>query len=44
MDHDIPDQAVARFITPTDERVESTLERVGQTILPTIGIKVGWLF
>jgi hypothetical protein len=40
----VEDQLVTKFIEPTDERVESTLERVGQTILPTIGIKMGWLF
>ena len=44
VDSDIPDAVVERFTKPTDERVESTLERVGQTILPTIGIKIGWLF
>ena len=32
------------YIEPTDAKVESTLEKVGQTILPTIGIKIGWLF
>lgn len=44
VDDDIPDEVVNRFVTPTDERVQETLERVGQTILPTIGIKMGWLF
>ncbi|HEX6275852.1 MAG TPA: hypothetical protein VFZ53_22575 [Polyangiaceae bacterium] len=44
VDDSVPDAVVDRFVTPTDERVEETLERVGQTILPTIGIKVGWLF
>ena len=39
-------QALAdeQFIEPTDAKVEETLEKVGQTILPTIGIKIGWLF
>jgi hypothetical protein len=32
------------YIEPTDAKVESTLEKVGQTILPTVGIKIGWLF
>lgn len=40
----VPDAIVERFVTPTDERVRSTLERVGQTILPTVGFKLGWLF
>jgi hypothetical protein len=44
VDDDIPDPVVDQFVTPTDERVQETLERVGQTILPTIGIKMGWLF
>jgi hypothetical protein len=44
VDPRIPQAVVDRYVTPTDERVESTLERVGQTILPTIGIKMGWLF
>jgi hypothetical protein len=33
-----------QLIEPTDEMVQDTLEKVGQTILPTIGIKIGWLF
>ena len=44
VDDSVPDAVVDRFVTPTDQRVEETLERVGQTILPTIGIKIGWLF
>jgi hypothetical protein len=40
----VPQAVIDNFVTPTDERVESTLERVGQTILPTVGIKMGWLF
>ena len=32
------------FVEPADARVRDTLERVGQTVLPTIGIKMGWLF
>jgi hypothetical protein len=38
------DQVIQQYIAPTDARVKDTLERVGQTILPTIGIKIGWLF
>lgn len=44
VDADIPDQVVDQFVTPTDKRVQETLERVGQSVLPTIGIKMGWLF
>jgi hypothetical protein len=33
-----------QLIEPTDEMVQDTLEKVGQTILPTFGIKIGWLF
>jgi hypothetical protein len=33
-----------QYVEPTDARVESTLDKVGQTILPTLGIKMGWLF
>jgi hypothetical protein len=33
-----------QYVEPTDARVHSTLEKVGQTILPTVGIKMGWLF
>jgi hypothetical protein len=40
----VEDQIVEKFIAPTDARVESTLERLAQTILPTFGIKMGWLF
>ena len=44
VDSQIPQEVVDQFTGPTDERVESTLENVGQTILPTIGLKIGWLF
>ena len=44
VDPRIPDQVVDQYVTPTDERVASTLEKLGQTMLPTIGIKMGWLF
>ncbi len=40
----LQDLADEQYIAPTDQKVESTLEKVGQTILPTIGIKIGWLF
>jgi hypothetical protein len=44
VDSDLPDEVVSQFTRQTDERVASTLERVGQTIIPTVGIKMGWLF
>ena len=44
VDSQIPREVVDQFTGPTDDRVESTLERVGQTIIPTVGIKMGWLF
>ncbi|HVR19825.1 MAG TPA: hypothetical protein VMS65_09015, partial [Polyangiaceae bacterium] len=44
VDPRIPAQVVDQYVTPTDERVASTLEKLGQTMLPTIGIKMGWLF
>ena len=44
VDPRVPQQVVDQYVTPNDERVARTLEKLGQTMLPTIGIKMGWLF
>ena len=42
-DSDLPDAVIDQFIDPTDEKVESTLERVGRTIVPAFHVRIGWL-
>lgn len=39
----IPAQLKATFIDPNDAKVRSSLDKVGRTIIPTFGIKIGWL-
>jgi len=40
---DVPDAVVDRYILPIDQKVRSTLEKVGRSPLPTLGIQLGWL-
>jgi hypothetical protein len=40
---DVPQEVVKQYLDPTARAVQDTLERVGQTTLPTIGVCVGWL-
>ncbi|MBN2195372.1 MAG: hypothetical protein JW751_21315 [Polyangiaceae bacterium] len=39
----VPQAVVDAYVTPTNEKVKDTLKRVGQTILPTINLRIGWL-
>lgn len=40
---DVPAMLVDRYILPIDQKVRSTLEKVGRSPLPTLGIQLGWL-
>lgn len=32
-----------QYVKPTDDRVRSTLETIGRTIIPTFNVRIGWL-
>ena len=38
----LPAQYVQQYITPNDEKVRSTLDKIGHTVIPTINVKIGW--
>jgi hypothetical protein len=40
---DVPDMVVDRYILPVDQKVRSTLEKVGRSPIPTLGMQLGWL-
>jgi hypothetical protein len=40
----VPPQLVAQYVTPNDQKVHDTLDKVGRTILPTLNVRLGWLF
>lgn len=40
---DVPDAVVDRYILPIDQKVRSTLEAVGRSPVPTLGLQIGWL-
>jgi hypothetical protein len=40
----IVDQVQAQYIDPIDQDVEDTLHTVGKTPLPTVNLRIGWLF
>jgi hypothetical protein len=40
----VPPELVARYVDPNDEAVRESLDRMGRTVLPTVGIRIGWLF
>lgn len=39
----VPPPLVDTYVTPTDEKVRQTLDKVGQTPLPTFNLRIGWL-
>ena len=39
----VPQELVDALVTPNDEKVRSTLDRVGQSPLPTFNVRIGWL-
>jgi len=40
---DVPEEILKQYLDPTARTVKDTLERVGQAIIPTVGLSVGWL-
>jgi hypothetical protein len=40
----VPPQVVEQYVKPNDKKVQDTLDTVGRTILPTLNLKIGWLF
>jgi len=40
---DVPQEVLKQYLDPTARSVKDTLERVGQALIPTIGLSVGWL-
>lgn len=40
----VKDQFVAQFVTPNDQKVHDTLKTIGRTVIPTLNIRIGWLF
>jgi hypothetical protein len=34
----------SKYVAPNDKKVKDTLETIGRTPLPTLNLKVGWLF
>jgi len=38
----VADEVRRRYINPNDEKVRSTLERIGRTPLPTFNFRIGW--
>jgi len=39
----VPQEVVDALVTPNDEKVRRTLDRVGQSPLPTLNVRIGWL-
>jgi hypothetical protein len=39
----LPQEIQRQYLDPTARAVQDSLERIGQTILPTVGLSVGWL-
>ena len=39
----VPEEVLKQYLDPTARAVQDTLERVGQTPLPTVSLYVGWL-
>jgi len=40
---DVPAEVLKQYLDPTAHAVKDTLERVGQALIPTVGISIGWL-
>ncbi|HEY1537560.1 MAG TPA: hypothetical protein VGF76_26250 [Polyangiaceae bacterium] len=39
----VPPGIPQSLVTPNDNKVRSTLDSIGRTVLPTVGVKLGWL-
>jgi hypothetical protein len=42
-DPDLPDEIEEQVLGPTDEIVRDTLESVGQSLIPRVEVRLGWL-
>jgi hypothetical protein len=40
----VPPALVSRYVTPNDETVRESLDTMGRQVLPTLNIRIGWLF
>ena len=40
---DVPAEVLKAYLDPTARTVKDTLEHVGQALIPTIGLSIGWL-
>ncbi len=40
---DVPQEVVKQALDPTARAVQDSLERMGQSLLPTFGLSIGWL-
>jgi hypothetical protein len=40
---DVPQEVLKAYLDPTARTVKDTLEHVGQALIPTVGLSVGWL-
>ncbi len=39
----VPQPVIDQYVEPNDEKVRSTLDKIGQTPLPTFNFRLGWL-
>jgi hypothetical protein len=39
----IPAPLVAQYVTPNDQKVSDTLQKVGRAVIPEVNIRIGWL-
>jgi len=38
----VPQVFISQYITPNDQKVRATLDKIGRTPLPTFNLKIGW--
>lgn len=41
---EVPPEVIEKFVEPNDQKVRDTLEKIGRAIVPTLNLRVGWLF
>jgi hypothetical protein len=39
----IADVYQEQYLDPTDQSVQSTLEKIGRTTIPTVNLRIGWI-
>jgi hypothetical protein len=40
----VPPEVIEKYVEPNDQKVRDTLETIGRAIIPTLNLRVGWLF